>query len=424
MVLLLSPTLHCYDLTMAKGLAVGVLAGLLGGRLYLANRALGGRSSFFFGRTEDQVRALSAQVGVPLERFLIGAQRILWGVLQSDLIRVDLPSACAQLTAQHPDFFVTHLVVAFCKRSTGQAAEADAALARARALLPAGHPLSYLMPTEPEWACAAPEGTLTELVAGSIWRCPGYYSYPQCPFHQFMHATIIGRRNGTLMLLNPVSLSPASIAAVRALGEVTHIVAPVKFHNRFIGEAQSLFPNAKTFGVPGHRVNPPSAHLRFDGFLDDAQPLFGEELQQVHIAGHQFEETAFFHPASRTVILHDLLLANLAGVPGSTFWLRLYAFVWGVHDEVALASYQPMMWTDIYALRRSLTKILAWDADRVFMCHAPDAAIPTGGREVLRKALGWASQLGAAEYLLLAGGFFRRQPGFLRDLIRYMVNQR
>lgn len=400
------------------------MAGLLGGRLYLAHRALSGQSICFLGKSREQVDALSAQVGVPLEHFLIGAQRILWGVLHADLIHIDLPSACAQLIARHPNFFLTHLVVAFCKRSAGQIDEANAALAQARSLLSAGHPLAYLMPTADEWACIAPEGTLTEVVPGSIWRCPGYYFYPQSPFHQFMHATIIRRRDGSLMFLNPVSLSQASIAAVRRLGEVTHIVAPVKFHNRFIAEAQQVFPAAKTFGVPGHRVNPPSARLHFDGFLDDNRPLWGDELQQAHIAGHQFEETAFFHPASRTVILHDLLLANYAAVPGATFWLRLYAFVWGVHDEVALASYQPMMWTNIVALRRSLAKVLAWDADRVFLCHAPDAAVPTGGRDVLRKALGWASELRVPEYLLLTAAFFRRQPSFLRDLIRYMIDQR
>src|SRR5262249_21977200 len=163
--------------------------------------------------------------------------------------------------------------------------------------------------------------------------------------------------------INPVSLSPADAAAIRALGEVTHVVGPVKFHSRFIGEAQQHFPGAKTFGVPGHLVNPPSAHLRFDGVLDDERPLFGAELRQVSLAGHQFEETAFFHPQSRTVILHDLLGVDQPRAPGSPFWLRLCVFIWGIHDEVSLASYHPMMMTHAAALRRSLTRILEWDAD-------------------------------------------------------------
>ena len=142
------------------------------------------------------------------------------------------------------------------------------------------------------------------------------------------------------------------------------------------------------------------------------------------MSGHQFEETAFFHPASRTAIFHDLVIANQAQVPGSTFWFRLYAFVWGVHDEVAIASYHPMMWTNIVALRRSLRKLLKWDAERVLLCHAPAAAIPTHGQDIIRKLFGWVTDLSVSEYLILVSSFFRRQPGFLRDFTQYLIKQR
>ena len=40
------------------------------------------------------------------------------------------------------------------------------------------------------------------------------------------------------------------------------LVIGTKFHNLFIAEAQAAFPGAKTYGVPGHRENPPSRALR------------------------------------------------------------------------------------------------------------------------------------------------------------------
>jgi len=62
---------------MSTALAASALALLLGGRLYAARRALGGRSTLFLNRTTEQVGALSEQVGVPLDKFLTLAQRLL-----------------------------------------------------------------------------------------------------------------------------------------------------------------------------------------------------------------------------------------------------------------------------------------------------------------------------------------------------------
>ena len=409
---------------MSLSLAIGgVAAALAGGRWMMARRVLGERSPFFLGRTPAEVRALSEQAGADLERFCQLAQRVLWGIVQPDLIRVDVPAAAAALVAAQPDFFASYLVRAFAERSLGREEAAEAALAAARERLTPGHPLASVMPSADEWACAAPQPALEEVVPGAIWRVPAYFTHGHTPFHEFAYATIVRRRSGEVAVLNPVTMTPQLAAAVAALGPVTHLVTPVKFHNLFIAEAQALFPGARTIGVPGHRKNPPSAHLRFDGFLDPKAPLFPGDLEEVAIAGHQFEETAFFHRESRTAIFHDVLFANQIAVPGYLFWWRLYALVFGVFDEVAVASYHPMLWTNLPALRRSLLRVLAWDAERVLIGHAPGGAIPSGGAAALRRAFAWVAELGVAEYTVLVSAYFRAQPGFLRDNLRYLVRQ-
>lgn len=415
-------------MSIALGLfGVGTL--LAGGSLAMARRTLSEHSVLFQGRTVAEVRALSAQLGVDLERFCVLAQRIMWGIEQPDLIHVPVAEVCAELRRELPDFFLTYVVVAFAERAAQRSEAAAAALAEARARVqtaPGGlsHPLAYVLPTDSEWACEVPQVTLEEVVPGTIYRVPTYFTNGTSPFLQMVYATIIRLRSGKLLIINPVALPAPIVEAIRALGPVSHLVTPVKFHSRYIAENQALFPDALCIGVPGHRVNPPSMHLRFDGFLDDRAPLFAGELEQVAVAGNELEETAFFHVPTRTAIFHDVLFANLAGVAGSPFWWRLYGLVFGLHDEVGVASYQTLMWTNVLALRRSLARVVAWTPERILLGHAPSNAIPENGTEVLRKSFGWIARLSAAEYVLRMGSYCAKQPTFLRDLIAYLIAQR
>ena len=409
---------------MSLALAVGgVATALVGGRLVLAQRSVADRSIFLLGRGLADEAALSARVGAPVGRFYGLAQRALWGILQPDLIRADVDGACAALAGELGGLFASHVVIAFVRRARGQAQAADEALARARELARPEHPFSHVLPSAAEWACEAPPVALEEVVPGVLWRVPVFYTHGLVPFHEFAYATVIRRRSGEVVLLNPVAMPEAIAAEIRAIGPVTHLVTPLKFHNLFVAEGQRLFPGARSFGVAGHRKNPPSAHLRFDGILDDRAPLFPGEIEQVAIAGHQFEETVFFHPESRTAFVHDLIFGCQPGRPGYTFWWRLYCLVFGIHDGFGVPSYHPMLWTNVPRLRASVARVLAWDADRVLCCHAPASAIEAGGREVLEGALGWVRDLGTAEHAVMVGRYFREQPGFMRDLLRYLVKQ-
>jgi hypothetical protein len=411
------------SLTLALGGLVGGLAGL---QLYQASRQLADRSLFYLGRSRAEERALSRAAGVDLARFAVLAQRVVWGVLQPDLIRVDVAAASQRLLAELPDFFGSHLVVAFAERAHGRPDAADQALGRARALLaarPGEDPFAYVMPTPAEWACEPPAPHLEEIVPDQIWRVSAYYTHGLCPFHEFAYATLIRRPSGQLILINPVDMPPELHARVAQLGPVSHLVIPLKFHNLFIAGAQRAFPAAQTIGVAGHRKNPPSAHLHLDAVLDDRAPLFPGELEQLQLGGHQFEETVFFHPATSTLILHDLLFGSQPGVPGYSFWWRLYCFVFGVHDGFAIPSYQPMLWTNVLALRQSVARMLAWRPERALVAHAPAAALATGAHQHLDRACAWITQLGPADYAVLVGAYFRQQPGFLRDLLRYLVRQ-
>ncbi|HGG57970.1 MAG TPA: hypothetical protein ENK31_09265, partial [Nannocystis exedens] len=289
---------------MYGGLIVGGIA-LVGVFLWLrARHRLRQRSRFLLGEWRSSEAELSARAGVDLRRFFILSQRLLWGQTQPDIFKVDLSSVMAELLREYEGFFLAHLVVAFIFREQGRDEEAEEALGRARQLeaaqsLPPGRSLGHLLPTASEWAGEAPEVRLQEVVPGVIWRVPAYFCHGESRFHEVSNATIVRRRDGRLVIYNPVAVSPEIRDQILALGEVTHLVIATKFHNFFIAASQQAFPGAKTYGVAGHRKNPPSAHLHFDGFLREGQPLFPGEIDEFAFGGHEFQEVVMIHRDSR-----------------------------------------------------------------------------------------------------------------------------
>ncbi|MEZ4383818.1 MAG: hypothetical protein R3A79_20970 [Nannocystaceae bacterium] len=381
-------------------------------------------SRFMLGADKAAEAALAAVAGVEdLPRFFVLSQRLLWGFTQADLIRVDLDAAAAQLLREFDGFFVAHLVVAFIQRSRGENVAANRALARACELAPPGHPLAYLLPTQAEWAGDDPEVTLEEVVPGRIWRHACYYGHGGSPLHEIGYATIVRRRDGGLVIYNPVAMSPAIRAAIAALGEVTHLVIGVKFHNMFIAEAQAAFPGAKTFGVPGHATNPPSRDLHFDGFIRAGAPLFPGEIDEIVVAGHQFEEVVMIDRPTRTAIIFDFVMSNLRGAPEHPFWVRIYTFCWGIDDRVAMPAYQVIMWTNFLAVRRGVRALLAADVERALAAHVPTQAMADDCAGRLREAFGWVDEIGLLGHLVFMRDFFVAQPSFLRDFVRYLLRR-
>ncbi len=383
------------------------------------------RSRFLLGEWRSAEADLSARAGVDLQRFFILSQRLFWGQTQPDIFRVDLRSVMAELLREYDGFFLAHLMVAFILREQGADEEAEEALARARQLeaaqsLPPERSLAHLLPTDAEWAGEAPEVRLQEVVPGVIWRVPAYFCHGKSRFREVSNATIVRRRDGCLVIYNPVAVTPEIRDQILALGEVTHLVIATKFHNCFITASQQAFPGAKTYGVTGHRKNPPSENLHFDGFLREGQPLFPGEIDEFAFGGHEFEEVVMIHRDSRTAILHDLLVSNRAGLEGHTFWLRLYAFCWGIDERVGVLSYQVILWTKFFSVRRTVRALLLADVERVLVAHGPVVPAP-GESPQLHRALGWICKLGPVEHLVLIRDFFGNQPAFLRDFIRFQL---
>lgn len=195
--------------------------------------------------------------------------------------------------------------------------------------------------------------------------------------------TIARLQNGDLWLHSPIDLAPDLRRELDALGPVRFIVAPNKYHYLSLHEYSLAFPDAQLFAAPG--LMEAQKELRFHAELQDEAPLeWRDEIEQMVFKGSLIaEEVAFFHRASRTLILTDLSV-NLCGErPPLT---RLLARLLDVRHLAPSRLYRLLM-RDKASARASVQRILAWDFDRVIISHGD--IVSRGGRRAVRRAFAW-----------------------------------
>jgi glyoxylase-like metal-dependent hydrolase (beta-lactamase superfamily II) len=195
-------------------------------------------------------------------------------------------------------------------------------------------------------------------------------------------ATVVTLESGELLVHSPVRFGEDLRAAVAPLGPVRHLVAPCRMHHLALADWARAYPGASLHAAPGLAKKRPD--LRFATVLDDVAPrAWAGQLAQVLLLGApRYNEIAFLHRASGTLLLADALFGWGPEDPPLT---RLTARIFGAygrwarpHNPIFGAIVQPA------ALRESIERVLAWDFDRIVICHG--RIVERGGREVLREA--------------------------------------
>ena len=172
--------------------------------------------------------------------------------------------------------------------------------------------------------------------------------------------TVIRLKDGRVLVHSPVPIEEDLRSAVENLGRVGAMIAPNLFHHQFISEWRSAFPEAKAFCAPGLAAR--KSDFKFDGVLEDASPSeWIGQVDQVVIKGiPDYGEVVFFHRASRTLIVSDLVFnyspVQAASDPGGADGL-------GPHGRIRSAISDPN------ALRESIESVLRWPFERVVVSH-------------------------------------------------------
>jgi hypothetical protein len=192
------------------------------------------------------------------------------------------------------------------------------------------------------------------------------------------------RLPGGLFIHSPVALTPALKEALDRLGPVAAVAAPARLHYAHVPEFARAYPGARLYYVPS--LGPGLEGLALAGTLGETPPPeWAGVLEQSPFRGSSlYDEVDFFHPATRTLILTDLVF----NIPRSRSWLtRVIARSLGILGRPALSHSFRLTMRDRAAARASVERLLAWDFDRLLLAHGE--IVVTGGKEALRRAFAW-----------------------------------
>ncbi|UCH73288.1 MAG: DUF4336 domain-containing protein [Rhodospirillales bacterium] len=212
---------------------------------------------------------------------------------------------------------------------------------------------------------------------------------PTVSFYGFPYPTrmaVAKLSDGSAWLWSPVALTEALAAAVAAIGPPRHIVAPNKLHHLFLGAWAARWPEALFYAAPGLARKRPD--LRFETELGDTpDPAWAADIDQVVFRGSfALEEVAFFHRASRTALICDLVQRHPEAE--MTGWRGLLMRLDGLIGEKGST---PREWR-LSFLRRgparaARDRVLGWQAERLLIAHGDCA--DSGATAILADALRW-----------------------------------
>jgi hypothetical protein len=196
--------------------------------------------------------------------------------------------------------------------------------------------------------------------------------------------TVMRLGSGQLLLHSPVVLDPGLRRELDAIGRVAFAVAPNRVHHLYSGDVAMAYPGTRLWLAPGlERKRPDLVHQAILG--DESPQEWRDEIDQTFFRGRPYEnEVAFFHRASRTLLLCDLAF-NFG--PSAATPTRLLMKILRSYGRLGPSTLDPLLIRDRPAARASLERILSWDFDRIIVAHGD--VLETGGRETLRRGYSW-----------------------------------
>ena len=233
---------------------------------------------------------------------------------------------------------------------------------------------------------------MLQSIGDNIWSHDGDVSLPggmRLP----SRATIVRLAGGGLMVHSPLAIDDATATDIAAIGEVQYLVAPNCLHWRFLKAAKERYPKARVFGAPG--VEKKLGAFPFEPLPEAGHiEAIGEDIVVERVQGVPFmNEHAIFHRPSRSLIVTDLVF-NVHHREG--FMINLVLRLVGAHEKTAQSQIWRLLVKDRTAAAGSISRILAWDFERVVVAHGEVVSEDARGRA--RRALTWmaGSEIAAA----------------------------
>lgn len=203
--------------------------------------------------------------------------------------------------------------------------------------------------------------------------------------------TIVRLSNNELWCHSPTELTPELKVQIDAIGAVRHLISPNKIHYAHIATWAEAYPAATTWASPGVRERAARQNITvsFDADLTDEPPSqWAEQIDQLIFRGSRFmDEVVFFHRASATLILADLIEnfeANKVAYP-VRWLLKLSGSV--DQDGKAPIDMRFTFWGRKAQARQCVQQVLQWQPEKVILAHG--RWYKQNGTAELRRAFRW-----------------------------------
>jgi hypothetical protein len=198
--------------------------------------------------------------------------------------------------------------------------------------------------------------------------------------------TVIRLRDGSLLVHSPTRCDEATRHALRSLGEVAHVVAPNGMHDLFLKDYLAEFPKASLWIPPGwdkyFALLSRAEHLR----EDDQNVPWRQDLSCVIVQGvPRLNECAFYHAASKSLILADLLFNIQKHDPAL---IRIAARLGRFYRKLSMPpDIKWFLMRDKDAFRNSIHTLRSLPFENVIVGHG--ANVIGGGSPAFARAFAW-----------------------------------
>jgi Domain of unknown function (DUF4336) len=248
------------------------------------------------------------------------------------------------------------------------------------------------METKPD-ATYPPLNTL-KAIADDVWIVDGpliRFGMPWPKFSFPTRMTLIRVGRDDLFIHSPTPLPDTLKTQVTAIGNPRWIIGPNRIHYWWIPDWHAAFPQAQVYLAPRIKEN---SRGRIDfGTLaldrDSGYP-WDSEIATLAITGSFMTEVVFFHHASRTLVLTDLIENFEREKLTSPLmrWLTKWARV--QHPDGQMPRDMRLTYSKTKPqLRAAIEMMIGWNPERVILAHG--RWYDHNGTQELRRAFRWLS---------------------------------
>lgn len=200
--------------------------------------------------------------------------------------------------------------------------------------------------------------------------------------------TIIRIGASDLFVHSPTPLTPELKAEVQNVGRPRWLIAPNRLHYWWVSDWKDAFPDAAVYLAP--RVIEQAEgriHVSYSELDRETGYPWDADIATLRVTSSYMTEVVFFHRASRTLVVADLI-ENFE--PGKLSWpMRFLTWLGGCLDpDGSMPRDMRLTYSKLKPeLRAAIERMIAWNPRRIILAHG--RWYQHDGVEELKRAFAW-----------------------------------